>query len=76
MSTLISAAFNILIVNQQSSAGSGLFGSLQAAKRGSEDYGDKRASQTEMQGGGGGIMSGWFNSTFKGVQKPADNQNK
>jgi hypothetical protein len=25
--------------------------------------------------GGGGIMSGWFNSTFKGVQKPVD-QNK
>ena len=76
---MLSSFLQVLVVKltmiQQSSAGSGLFGSLTAAKRGSEDYGERRASQTEMAGGGG-IMSGWFNSTFKGVQKPADNQNK
>ena len=61
----------------QSSAGSGgLFGSLTAAKRGSEDYGEKKASHAEMSSGGQGMVGSWFNSTFKGVQKPADSGNK
>ena len=75
LSSLLQGFIDRLTVFEQSSAGSGLFGSLTAAKRGSEDYGERRASQTEMAGSGG-IVSGWFNSTFKGVQKPADNQNK
>ena len=45
-------------------------------KRGSQDYGERRASQNEMIGGGGGMMSGWFNSTFKGIQKPTENMNQ
>ena len=45
-------------------------------KRGSEDYGERRTSQNEMTGGGGGVVSGWFNQTFKGVQKPTESQNK
>lgn len=39
-------------------------------KRGSQDYSDRRASQTDMMSQGG-RMSGWFNSTFRGIQRPA-----
>ena len=59
----------------QSSATSGLFGGLTNMKRGSEDYAERRQSQNEMVGSGG-MVSGWFNQTFKGHAKPADNQNK
>ena len=45
-------------------------------KRGSQDYGERRASHSEMMSGGGGMVSGWFNQTFKGIQKPTENQNK
>jgi hypothetical protein len=46
-------------------------------KRGSEDYEARRASHNEMTGTGQGVLGGWFNSTFKGTQKPLDNnQNK
>ena len=45
-------------------------------KRGSQDYSARRTSQTEMAGGGG-FVSGWFNSTFKGAgQKPSDSGQK
>lgn len=56
----------------QSSAASsgGMFGKLNNQKRGSEDYGERRASQTEMMNSQG-MLGGWFNSTFKGHQKPA-----
>ena len=47
-----------------------MFGNLTHQKRGSEDYGERRASVNEMQNNGGGVMSGWFNTTFKGHQKP------
>ena len=39
-------------------------------KRGGEDYEQRRTSQQEMMNQGG-LVSGWFNSTFKGYQKPA-----
>lgn len=57
---------------QSSNASQGLFGNLTKQKRGSEDYGERRASQTEMMGSGGGVVGGWFNSTFRGISKPAD----
>ena len=57
----------------QSSAGQGgLFGTLQQHKRGSEDYGEKRATDTA----GTGMVGSWFNQTFKGHQKPAGDQGK
>ena len=44
-------------------------------KRGSEDYGERRSSFGEMQGSGsGGMVSGWYNKTFKGVQPAAQQQ--
>ena len=39
-------------------------------KRGGEGYDQRRSSQAEMMNQGG-MVSGWFNSTFKGYQKPA-----
>lgn len=47
-----------------------MFGNLTSQKRGSEDYGERRASQAEMMNNQG-VLGGWFNSTFKGHQKPA-----
>lgn len=66
----------LTFTSPQSSAasGGGMFSNLTNVKRGSQDYGDRRTSQGEMMGSGGGVVSGWFNSTFKGMQKPADNQ--
>jgi len=43
---------------------------LNQHKRGSEDYADRRASHTEQHPGG--MMSGWFNSTFRGAQAKPD----
>ncbi|GAB7362298.1 hypothetical protein MBLNU230_g2316t1 [Neophaeotheca triangularis] len=46
-----------------------LFNNLNQQKRGSQDYGERRASWAEMQGSAGqGVVSGWFNKTFRGVQ--------
>ncbi|KAK3704910.1 hypothetical protein LTR37_013601 [Vermiconidia calcicola] len=59
---------------RRSSAASGLFGNLTTAKRGSEDYGERRASTAEMSHGSGGFVSGWYNSTFKGHPKSAENK--
>lgn len=56
---------------QSSAASNGLFGNLSSHKRGSEDYGERRASYTEMAGNSPGMVSGWFNRTFKGhMEKP------
>ncbi|KJX97715.1 hypothetical protein TI39_contig468g00023 [Zymoseptoria brevis] len=59
---------------RRSSAASngGKFSNLTHHKRGSEDYAARRASQTEQNQAGGGVMAGWFNSTFRGVQKPSE----
>lgn len=43
-----------------------------AHKRGSEDYGERRASHTEHQAEG--LVSGWYNKTFKGVQNQTGSQ--
>ena len=56
-----------------------MFGDLTTQKRGSDDYGERRTSAAEMSGSGGGFVSGWFNSTFKGAgaggaQKPMNQQ--
>lgn len=51
-----------------------MFNSLTNMKRSSEAS-ERRASQEEMAGSGG-MMSGWFNQTFKGAQKPAGNVQK
>lgn len=48
-----------------------MFGSLNEMKRGSQDYGERRSSHAEQMGTGSGALSGWFNQTFKGHQKPA-----
>lgn len=53
---------------QSSAASNGLFGNLMNQKRGGEGYDQRRASQTEQMNQGG-VVSGWFNSTFKGYQK-------
>lgn len=53
-----------------------MFAGLTNQKRGSEDYSQRRESHNEMTGGSG-MLGGWFNSTFKGYQKPAGgDQNK
>lgn len=52
--------------SQSSAASQGLFGNLNTQKRGSEDYTERRASYTEMAGNSPGLVSGWFNRTFKG----------
>jgi hypothetical protein len=58
-------------VLQSSAASQGLFNNLTTQKRGSEDYGERRASYTEMAGNSPGLVSGWFNRTFKGhMDKP------
>ncbi|KAF2723141.1 hypothetical protein K431DRAFT_311231 [Polychaeton citri CBS 116435] len=49
-------------------SGGGLFGNLTSMKRGSEDYETRRASHAEMTGNQGGVLSGWYNKTFKGMQ--------
>ena len=41
-------------------------------KRSGEANEARRSSQAEMMNQGG-MVSGWFNSTFKGYQKPAGN---
>lgn len=50
-------------------------GSLTNMKRGSQDSGERRTSQQDMAGGGG-MLSGWFNQTFKGHQKGGDSEQK
>lgn len=54
---------------QSSAASNGMFGNLTSHKRGSEDYGERRASHHEQREAGG-LVSGWWNSTMRGVQKP------
>ncbi|EME46710.1 hypothetical protein DOTSEDRAFT_70646 [Dothistroma septosporum NZE10] len=54
---------------RSSAASGGLFGNLTHHKRGSEDYADRRASQTEALGSGGAV-GGWFNKTFRGIESP------
>ncbi|KAF2480019.1 hypothetical protein BDY17DRAFT_327005 [Neohortaea acidophila] len=61
---------------RSSASSGGMFNNLTNMKRGSQDYGDRRTSQQEMMGSSGGIVSGWFNQTFKGYQKPADGSQK
>lgn len=62
---------------QSSAANRTLFETLNTHKRGSQDYTERRASYTEMAGNGPpGLVSGWFNKTFKGVEKPANVSNK
>lgn len=39
-------------------------------KRGGEGYEQRRTSQADMNQKGG-LVSGWYNSTFKGYQKSA-----
>jgi hypothetical protein len=46
-----------------------MFASLHAHKRGSESYGERRSSHEEMEAGKGSAFSGWYNSTFRGMQK-------
>jgi hypothetical protein len=61
----------LTLPTQSSAASQGLFGNLNTHKRGSEDYGERRASYTEMAGNSPGMVSGWFNRTFKGhMDKP------
>ena len=55
---------------QSSAASTGLFGNLTQHKRGSEDYAERRSSQMEALGQGGAV-SGWFNTTFRGIQSPS-----
>jgi hypothetical protein len=57
---------------QSSAANRGLFETLNTQKRGSQDYTERRASYTEMAGNSPGLVSGWFNKTFKGMEKPAN----
>lgn len=56
------------------SSNTALFGNLMNQKRGSEDYGERRSSFGEMTGSSGGLVSGWYNKTFKGVQPTAQQQ--
>ena len=50
------------------SSGGGLFANLTSHKRGGEDYGARRSSVEEMEAKSG-AYSGWYNSTFRGMQK-------
>lgn len=45
-----------------------MFANLTSHKRGSQDYGTRRASVEEMEAKSG-AYSGWYNSTFRGMQK-------
>merc|ERR1712070_833656 len=47
------------------SSNSALFGNLTNMKRGSVDYEQRRASHSEHQQSGG-VLSGWYNQTFRG----------
>jgi len=47
------------------SSNTGLFGNLTSMKRGSEDYGDRRSGHSEHMPNG--ALSGWYNSTFRGM---------
>jgi len=58
---------------RSSAANRGLFENLNTHKRGSQDYTERRASYTEMAGNSPGLVSGWFNKTFKGMEKPVTN---
>jgi hypothetical protein len=60
---------------QSSAANRTLFETLNTHKRGSQDYTERRASYTEMAGNSPGLVSGWFNKTFKGMEKPANVSN-
>ena len=72
MSTFILIPKADKLPSQSSAANRGLFDNLNAHKRGSEDYSERRASYTEMSGNSPpGLVSGWFNKTFKGIEKPA-----
>ncbi|KAK3111699.1 hypothetical protein LTR53_012783 [Teratosphaeriaceae sp. CCFEE 6253] len=53
------------------SSNAGKFANLQTHKRGSEDYVDRRMSHGE-HAPTGGVLSGWYNSTFRGYQKPEE----
>ncbi|KAK5125951.1 hypothetical protein LTR85_011306 [Meristemomyces frigidus] len=50
---------------RRSSNTGGLFGNLTQHKRGSEDYGERRSSHAEQRPAG--VLSGWYNSTFRGM---------
>lgn len=49
-----------------------MFANLHAHKRGSESYGERRSSVEDMEAGKGSAFSGWYNSTFRGMQKVKD----
>lgn len=71
---IIIRAHQLICSLQSSAANRGLFDNLTAHKRGSQDYSERRASYTEMSGNSPpGLVSGWFNRTFKGIEKPASN---
>merc|ERR1711939_453865 len=57
------------------SSNSALFGNLTNMKRGSVDYEQRRASHSEHQQSGG-VLSGWHNQTFRGMQKPIPENNQ
>jgi hypothetical protein len=57
------------VANSHQSSGAGMFANLHTQKRGSESYGDRRSSIEEMEAGKGSAFSGWYNSTFRGMQK-------
>ncbi|KAL9532793.1 hypothetical protein SMMN14_03470 [Sphaerulina musiva] len=52
---------------RSSAASTGLFGNLTQHKRGSEDYATRRGSHAEQLPQYGGLVSGWFNKTFRGI---------
>merc|ERR1712217_384525 len=49
------------------SSNSALFGNLTNMKRGSVDYEHQQS---------GGVLSGWYNQTFRGMQKPIPEDNQ
>lgn len=51
-----------------------MFASLTGVKRGSQDYGTRRTSMSEQAVGGGGVLSGWYSSTFKGSAGAGEQQ--
>ncbi|KAK5133610.1 hypothetical protein LTR08_007558 [Meristemomyces frigidus] len=58
---------------RRSSNTGGLYGNLNQLKRGSQDYGERRSSHSDHMPTG--MLSGWYNSTFRGMagsKAPAD----
>lgn len=51
-----------------------MFGNLVSHKRGSEDYHERRASHSEQLQSAGGVFSGWYGTTFRGVKPVEDKQ--